>query len=112
MCVHVHTEHPLVYVWTHEILRHAHALLSSSSTQTLSCPLVLVLSVGLSTRQLLLPPIAVFFMVDELFFLLGGRFNCRVSHFQRKMFRLEGSDILDKCGLLKNEWQKVPSLSW
>lgn len=42
----------------------------------------------------------------------GGRFNCRASLFQRKCLDWEGSAILEKCGLLKNEWHKPPAFCW
>lgn len=50
--------------------------------------------------------------LSELSLFQGGRFTCRVSHFQRKCLGWEGSAILEKRGLLKNEWHKLPAFCW
>ena len=50
--------------------------------------------------------------LSELSLFQEGRFNCRVSRFQRKCLDWEGSAILEKRGLLKNEWHKLPAFCW
>lgn len=80
----------------------------SSLLPLLQNPPVFIPSVGLPTRQhpLLqsqssLWGICLVSQFSELSLFQQGRFNCRVSHFQRKCLDWEGSAILEKHGLLK-----------